>query len=198
MSFGQDNNYNSDSIFSSELKNNSDTTVPIMPPDIPKPSRESAGMIEGLVDRLIKKPLKDSANKKEKTELEKVVKENEELFKILMKYGCELVMQEDGAIINYPKMKLSGKIIVKNNQVEFDEDVKKIFQYIAQFEAKSGNLEQIIDSYEAQQFYPTGNLEKQTVTYQGKEVEVMVGTFMNPQKKIKKVYIYNGREIFPE
>ena len=198
MSFGQDNNYNSDSIFSSELKNNSDTTVPIMPPDIPKPSRESAGMLEGLVDRLIKKPLKDSANKKEKTEFEKVVKENEELFKILMKYGCELVMQEDGAIINYPKMKLSGKIIVKNNKVEFDEDVKKIFQYIAQFEVQSGNLEQMIDSYEEQEFYPVGELEKQTVTYQGKEVEVMVGTLMNTKKETKKVYFYRGKEITPD
>ena len=182
MSYGQDNNYNPDSIFSAELRNNSDATIPIMPPEIPKPTRETAGMLEGLVDRLVKKPLKKSAEKKEKERFESVIKENEKLFLILSKYGCDIVIEADGIIINYPKMNLSGKLTLKNDTAEFDENAKKIFQYIAQFEVQSGKLEQIIDSYEAQQFYPTGNLEKKTITYEGKEIEVMVGTFMNPQK----------------
>ena len=198
MSYGQDNNYNPDSIFSSELRNNSDATIPIMPRDIPKPTREATGVLEGLVDRLVKKPLKKSAEKKEQDRFESVIKENEELFLILSKYGCNIVMESDGIIINYPKMDLSGKFTLNNDTAEFDENAKKIFQYIAQFEVQSGKLEQIIDSYEAQQFYPTGNLEKQTITYEGKEIEVMVGTFMNPQKEVKKVYIYNGKEIFPQ
>ena len=199
MGLEKDNHKYSDSIFNTP--DTSYPTVPIVPKDVPLPSRESSPKIaDEIFEKLIKKPLNKAAEKQYKNQIGKMVKENEEIFAIFIKYGCMMTMAEDGVIIEYPPFKLSGKVTIKENEpAVFDDGAMAIFQQLAKLIAHNDKIEDFVNSYEEQGYYPVGDLEKETVVYKGQNVEVLKGVLANPDKKLKKyVYFYKGREITPD
>ncbi|MCR5266208.1 MAG: hypothetical protein K6E29_06400 [Cyanobacteria bacterium RUI128] len=189
------NERNSESIFNSSAHQE----VPIISKEVPMPTTAgSTNFIEGLLSKLIKNP-KDLLFSNKKGNVTNIIEQNIDFFEALVKLKFRLVMQDDGFIIVNPDNTMSGKVtFLKNNESKFDDNAQILFNQIANLIINNDGLETMIDAYEKDNFYPVGELVKETITYNGKEIEVMAGTLMNPKKETKKVYFYKGKEVFPD
>lgn len=137
-------------------------------------------------------------NKKLQSAADKLFQGNEDILKLLYNFGCNFVINNDYIEFSCKKFNLTGKIVSnENNEMIFDENAELILKYISQIIISSNRLEDTLDFQETNGFYPVGELEKQTAILAGKECEVLVGTLQNNKGEVKKVYYYNGQEVFP-
>lgn len=123
----------------------------------------------------------------------------EEILKLFKSFGCHLTIMDKYVEMSCEQFNLKGKITFdKNQNAVFDEDTMRIFRIIADIIKSSNSLEDVINEYEKQGFYPVGDLEQQTITVEGQQREVMAGTLQNQQGEQKKIYYANGKELFPD
>ena len=169
-------------------------------------SHLSNNFIFNIIDSISEK-LGDIAAKnkseKEQKEIQKFAQNKfagrEEIIKLFVSFGCHLTIMRDYVELYCEQFDIRGKITFgKDGQVVFDDNTIQIFRIISEIVSNSNSLEDIIDSYEKIGFYPVGALEKQMLNVEGQEVEVLVGVLENQQGTQKKIYYYDGREIFPE
>lgn len=196
---------NSESIFDDKSPEySSDKMVNDLTSDAKYKSHLSNNFIYNIIDSISDK-LEEFA-KKNKTDREikalKKFAENklagrEAVLKLFKAFDCHLTVMDKCVEFSCKQLNMTGKITFdKNQKAIFDETTINIFRTIAEIISNSNSLEDVIDKYEEQGFYPIGNLEKQTVTVDGKPKEVMVGTLQNQQGEQKKIYYSEGKEIF--
>jgi len=138
-------------------------------------------------------------NKKLQSQIGKIFEKEEKTLELLMNFGCKLEYNGPTKInIIWDKYKLKGQINLDSKCSEpFDAEAKKILGIIVNTILSSNNMENTIDRLEAEGFYPVGELENQTAILENKEVEVLIGTFENSAGETRKIYYYNGKEVFP-
>lgn len=204
MSFGNDDSHMNGSIFDGNKGNYSN--VPIAPENIPMPAANQVNnnFVGTLVDKFMNSS-KDKQNveqafiKDQSLQLKKIIEDNKEIFEIFAKYDCKMSIVENGIVVEYPSLNMTGKMTIKEDGTgEFDEDAMKIFEHLAKLIVRSEKMNSDIDKYEAEGFYPVGDLISEKITYKGQEIDVMVGMLANPKGETKKVYFYRGKEIHPE
>ena len=199
MVFGQDNNQNNNnfadngSIFSTPAQNMS------MPASQDAPPMKS-GAVMKFMDTLMSKfgdePKPKEDIKKLVKEAEDLFKENEEIFHIMYQFGCNIEVAEGYVEFQYPALDLVGRLTFeKDKEPVLDENAQKIMEHLAVLIQNSNGMDAMINSYEEEEFYPVGDLEKQVLTINNQQYEVMVGTLMNPKGETKKVYYQNGKDV---
>ncbi|MBO6271401.1 hypothetical protein J6O48_01325 [bacterium] len=130
-------------------------------------------------------------------EADKLFEGNEEIFKVFHSFGCKLVYDRTSFKIICEPLKLTGTIkISKQQELEWDENAKKIIEYISNVVISSNSLESTLDNYEKEGFLPVGEMELKKIEINGAEREVLVGILKNSAGEEKTIYYYNGREIF--
>lgn len=205
MEFEQENNefYNTESIFEDN------ETVVSSPQEIDRKrvnkSPEKTGensVLAKLFEIFFSKVEGFQESRKQKAlkrYVENVLKNQEEFFILLNSFGCTLDINGRETTINCKQINLSGKMIQDDNgEFSFDENTMKILQYIVNTILATNSIDSLIDEYEQKGFYPVGNLSKEKAILEGQEVEVLVGTFVNTNGEQRKVYLYNGKQIFPQ
>lgn len=194
MSFNNQNN--NESIFN-------DTTGMSLPEkysEITEP--QSSGLLD-LFDKFVNKFIDEPKQKLEIKKFQKqgnaILKEHEEILKIFYDFGCNLVLNDKYIDIEYMPLELVGRItITDDGKAEFDENTQKIMEQLAKLIANANGLGGMMQNYEEQKFYPTGELTKTTISINGNPVEVMTGTLMNPQGETKQIYYHKGKEVYPD
>lgn len=201
MSHDNKNFGENDSIFSDSSSFSQGFTNPV--PDAvlnkPVPEQKEGGFLSKIVKKFIEAGQPSEADIQFRKELIKLAKENEDIFEVFNQFGCKLVYQKGCIVLKCPQLKLEGKITIKeDNTAEFDENTKRIMSHLANLVSNTNNLTLIVNEYEKQGFYPSGDLIKETIIYQGQSVEVLAGLLQNNKGETKKMYYYKGQEITPD
>jgi len=198
MVFGQDNDNfnNNESIFGDGFPSYS-TKVPksYELPQLITP--QTSGIMDAMV-----KILGDTKNKldasKFRKQLDKLIKQNQDLFDTFEKYGCKLIINENEVAVEYPKVNLKGQFTLNEDGTsEPDENAKQILKYITKKILNSEKMSGMIDDYDEEGFYPVGELRRGIGILDGKEVTMFSGILINAQGETKAVYFLNGKEVFP-
>ncbi len=201
MSHDNKNFGENESIFSDSSSFTQGFTNPVPDAVLNKsaPERKTGGFLSKIVKKFIDAGQPSEEDVKFRKELIKLAKENEDIFEVFNQFGCKLEYQKGCIILKCPQLKLDGKITIKeDNTAEFDENTQRIMSHLASLVSNTNNLTLIVNEYEKQGFYPSGDLVKETVTYQGKSVEVLAGILQNKKGETKKMYYYKGQEITPD
>ena len=188
----------SDSIFDDNLLKQNQ--IQVNTPEQQYSNIQTGSIVSKLFD-VVSEKINEISDKQKLQKLQKEASKlfegNEDIFRLFYMFGCELIYKKKYIELSCPTIKLKGKITInENNEANFDENVMKIFEHITNIITSSNNLENTIDSLEAEGFYPIGELENKTIEINGENIEVMVGTLQNQNGETKNVYFYNGREIF--
>ena len=139
------------------------------------------------------------ANKKIQDEMRAIFEQQEDVIKLLMQCGCKLQYINNTLIkITWERFNLQGLINLAPAEGEeaLDEGAQKIVRQMFSVIRSSDNMEDSIDRLESEGFYPVGELEKQDAIIEGKKCTVLVGTFQNDAGETRKIYFYNGTEVF--
>ena len=78
------------------------------------------------------------------------------------------------------------------------EECKKLFEIISTIKSGGYRIEDILNKYEEQEFYPIGEIEKVKVKFKGQEIEASKGTLANPKGEKRTILFYRGYEIKPD
>lgn len=194
MDFDSENN----SIF--ENLNNSGMS---MPQNMPMPAPTQQQNILGNFLNSVKNKLDEVKQKKESQEFEEqlnqIFNENTEILLILKSFGCKLNIKSLNMVeIHSDEFNLSGHIFINDENVEMDEDCKKLFKIISEIVNGGYRIEDILNKYEAEEFYPIGEIEQVSVLYKGTEIKASRGRLANPKGEIRTITFYRGYEIKPD
>lgn len=125
-------------------------------------------------------------------QLKKLVKENEALFPLLKSFDCKFIYKGDSIELYCGRFNLSGSISVSSgNKITYDKNFLKILQGIAKVIKSSDNLNNILNKYEKEGFYPSGTPKELEIN--GKKV--LAGTLKNKEGKQILIDIKTGAEI---
>lgn len=175
-----------------------------MPQNIPMPQEiNSQQSLLGTFLNSIKNKLDETKRYKEEKnlqeELQNFVDQNEETILILKSFGCKLTFLSLNAIeISSEEFNIKGHIYTKDDTVEIDEECKKLFAIISTIISGGYRIEDTLNKYEQEEFYPYGEIEQIPVTYKGTEIKASKGTLMNPKGETRTIIFYRGYEITPD
>lgn len=195
MDFDADNN----SIFEG-LNNNSGMSVPQDIPvhELPPQQNFFGSFINSVKNKLEEVQFKKNSEKLG-MQLQQLVDENTETLLILKSFGCQLTVISAGTVeISSEEFNITGHIYTTEDNVEIDEECEKLFSIISTIISGGYRIEDILNKYEQEEFYPYGEIEQIPVTYKGTEIKASKGTLMNPKGEIKKIIFYKGYEITPD
>lgn len=195
MDFNSENN----SIFEG-LNNNSGMS---MPQNIPMPENQPQQNLLGNFINSVKNKLDEAKQKKESEQLEEqltqILNENSEILLILKSFGCRLNIKSLNMVeIISDEFHLNGHIYINNENVEMDEECKKLFHIISTVVNGGYRIEDILNKYEEEDFYPIGEIEQIPVIYKGTEIQASRGRLANPKGEIRTIIFYRGYEIQPD
>lgn len=174
-----------------------------LPQNVPMPEMPQQQNLLGSFINNIKNKLDEVKHQKSIEQLEitlnNFVDENTETLLILKSFGCKLTIKSPEIIeISSEEFKISGYMYIKNNSVDMDEDAEKLFNIISQIISGGYRIEDILNKYEKEEFYPIGEIEQVPIIYKGTEITASRGRLANPKGEIKTILFYKGYEILPD
>lgn len=195
MEYNDDRNFNNDeSIF--EDSSSTQDRMESLKADLKEIPVENNSVITKFFDSIAVK-LQDNKLKKLQNEAEEMFKDTSSFLELLCNFGCFLEYNKDFIEISCKNIDKKGKILIsKKKEIEFDDGAKEILSHIATLINRTDALHDIINKYEQQGFYPVGELEKENAIINGKECVVLTGVLENDRHEQKRIYYYNGQELF--
>ena len=192
-----ENSQMSGSIFSTPGINN---PQPMPQPADIKPERQDffSSLIKQFTSIIIAP--ETGQDRREQRKLQKIADKIEEdsgdLIQVMKEFGAKLVYKPDSIDIIVSRLGLMGKLTTdENGELVLDEYAKEIFSLMAKYINDRNSFDSTMNTYEEMGFYPVGELKKETITYKGRELDVLKGILANNQGEQKIVYMYNGHEI---
>lgn len=194
MDFDADNN----SIF--EGLNNGEMNMPqnIPMPEMPQQSNLLGSFINNIRNKLVEAK-QQKTSESLGADLQNLVDENTETLLILKSFGCKITIKSLEIIeILSEEFHISGYMYIKDGNVDMDDECKKLFDIISQIISGGYRIEDILNKYEQEEFYPIGEIEQVPVIYKGTEINASRGRLANPKGEIRTVLFYRGYEIIPD
>lgn len=195
MNFDADNN----SIFG-DLNNKNGMSMPqnVDMPELPPQQNLLGSFINNVKNKLDEAKQKKEAELLE-SELSNIISENTETLLILKSFGCKLkILSQEVVEISSEEFHIIGHIYTKNDAVEMDEECTKLFTIISEIINGGYRIEDILNKYEQEDFYPYGEIEQVPIIYKGTEIKASKGTLMNPKGETRTILFYKGYEILPD
>lgn len=175
-----------------------------MPQNIPMPQEidSQPGLLGNFINSIKNKLDETKRNKEQQNiqeELQDFVNQNTETILILKSFGCKLTFLSLNAIEIYSEeFHIKGHIYTQNDNVEMDEECKKLFSIISKIISGGYRIEDILNKYESEEFYPYGEIEQIPIRYKGTDITASKGTLMNPKGETRTIIFYKGYEITPD
>ena len=131
--------------------------------------------------------------------LEEMLQDKSDILTILKSFDCKIIIISLELVeITSAELDITGFINIKNDIAEPDENCKKLFQLISTIIAGGYRIEDILNKYEEEDFYPIGEITPIKIKYKGNEITASKGLLANPQGEIKTIIFYKGYEIKPD
>lgn len=201
MENGDENLFDNESIFQS-AKDFSENYIQKDVLDTQNP--HAGGFMSKLISKISSKisEYEDKVSfEKLKNEVVKTLEKEADILALLMKFGCKLnYISKTNMEIECEQFNLKGHINLKAEKEEdiFDENALEIIKRITYKVYSSNNLEEVINRLEGEGFYPVGELTEIEAMISDKQRKVLMGVFQNTAGETKKIYFYNGQEVFPK
>ena len=130
--------------------------------------------------------------KKLQEKIDEFVNENSDFLEMLNNFGCRIVYNKDHTEFICEKYNLTGKIYTEtDNTLKFDDNAKKILQYMAQEIHSVTKLSDTLDEYEKNGFYPVGTPQKTEINGR----TIIIGTLRNRNGDEIQIDIKTGMRI---
>jgi len=195
LDFDAENN----SIFEN-IDNNNGMTNPaeLNVPDIPQEGNLLGNFINGIKNKVNQKK-KEKEEQKLHNDLAEMFEENTETMLILKSFGCKMILRNINLMeISSEELNIIGFMKLEDGKAEPDEECKKLFEIISTIISGGYRIEDILNKYEEQEFYPIGEIEKVKIKFKGQEIEASKGTLANPKGEKRTIVFYRGYEITPD
>lgn len=194
MVFDSENN----SIFENINNNSMSNPAELNIPELPQEGSLLGNFINGIKNKVNEKK-KEKAEQKLNNDLTEMVEENTETMLILKSFGCKMTLKNIHLMeISSEELNIIGFMKLENGKAEPDAECKKLFEIISTIISGGYRIEDILNNYEEQEFYPIGEIEKVKVKFKGQEIEASKGTLANPKGEKRTILFYRGYEIKPD
>lgn len=194
MDFDSENN----SIFENINNNSMSNPAELNIPELPQEGSLLGNFINGIKNKVNEKK-KEKAEQKLNNDLTEMVEENTETMLILKSFGCKMTLKNIHLMeISSEELNIIGFMKLENGKAEPDAECKKLFEIISTIISGGYRIEDILNKYEEQEFYPIGEIEKVKVKFKGQEIEASKGTLANPKGEKRTILFYRGYEIKPD
>lgn len=194
MDFDSENN----SIFENINNNSMSNPAELNIPELPQEGSLLGSFINGIKNKVNEKK-KEKAEQKLNNDLTEMVEENAETMLILKSFGCKMTLKNIHLMeISSDELNIIGFMKLENGKAEPDAECKKLFEIISTIISGGYRIEDILNKYEEQEFYPIGEIEKVKVKFKGQEIEASKGTLANPKGEKRTILFYRGYEIKPD
>lgn len=194
MDFDAENNSIFENIKNDSMTNPTELNVP----DLPQEESLLGNFINGIKNKINEKK-KAKEEEKFHNDLTEMFEKNTETMLILKSFGCKMTLRNINLMeIRSDELNIVGFMKLENGNAEPDEECKKLFEIISKIISGGYRIDDILNKYEKQEFYPIGEIEKVKVKFQGQEIEASKGTLANPKGEKRTILFYRGYEITPD